>query len=130
MTELASWFADVASRGERSQRVRAGSVASACDAELIKQHRDQIRCGRAGMQSLVGVVLIAVGVVLVLRAASLTLRSGGDLVAMLTISPAAERSSADELDTAARSRSVVGRLRSRRFDAEVAALNKRLGGND
>ena len=46
------------------------------------------------MQSLVGVVLIAVGVVLVLRAASMTLRSGGDLVAMLTISPAAERSAA------------------------------------
>ncbi|WP_224404248.1 hypothetical protein [Pseudonocardia sp. ICBG1034] len=81
------------------------------------------------MQSLVGVVLIAVGVVLVLRAASMTLRSGGDLVAMLTISPAAERSAADELDTAARNRSIVGRLRARRFDAEVAELNKRLGGN-
>lgn len=80
------------------------------------------------MQSLVGVVLIAVGVVLVLRAASMTLRSGGDLVAMLTISPAAERSAADELD-AGRNRSIVGRLRARRFDAEVAELNKRLGGN-
>jgi len=43
------------------------------------------------MLSLVGVVLIAVGVILLLRAASIVMRDDGNFVAMLTVSPGSVR---------------------------------------